>query len=81
MGKRADVAIFDVTRPVHNVANALVFGTARAVHLFVDGEHLLRDGHVAGEEQIVADVAAAGRRVAERAGLPTWTGWTDVSEA
>ncbi len=75
VGKRADVAVFDVTQPVYNAANALIFGSTRSVHTFIDGEHVLKDGRIPGEQQIVADVAAAGRRVAMRAGLPLSTGW------
>jgi 5-methylthioadenosine/S-adenosylhomocysteine deaminase len=75
VGKRADIAVFEVTKPVYNVANALVHGSARAVHVFVDGAHVLRDGRVRDDERIIADVTRAGRQVAQRAGLPTWSGW------
>jgi len=77
IGKRADLAVFEVARPLYNVANALVHhaATGRAVHVFVDGERVLRDGHVSGEDRILADAAEAGRRLAQRAGLPTTTGW------
>lgn len=75
-GKRADISVFDVVTPVYNVANALVHGSARAVHVFVDGDHVLRDGHVKGEEEILAEAVNAGRRVAKRAGLPLNTGWS-----
>ncbi len=62
--------------PVYNVANALVHGSARAVHVFVEGEQVLSDGHVKGEEEILAEAINAGRRVAKRAGLPLTTGWS-----
>jgi 5-methylthioadenosine/S-adenosylhomocysteine deaminase len=77
VGKRADIAVFDVLRPIYNVANSLVHHatSGRAVHMFIEGEHVVCHGHVAGEEQIVAEAAIAGRRVLERAGLPTHTGW------
>ena len=77
VGKRADLAVFDVTRPLYNVANALVHHatTGRAVHVFVDGEHVVRHGHVAGEDAIVADAAETGQRLARKTGFPTMTGW------
>jgi 5-methylthioadenosine/S-adenosylhomocysteine deaminase len=75
VGKRADIAVFDVGSPIFNVANALVHGSPRAVHVFIDGEHVVQDGHVKGEEEILADVIKAGRRVAQRTGLPLTTGW------
>lgn len=74
-GKRADISCFQAGQPVWNAANALVFGSPRAVHAFVDGEPVLQDGRVPGEEQILADAEEAGRRLAARAGLPQWTGW------
>ncbi len=74
-GKRADIAVFDVGAPVFNVANALVHGSPRAVHVFIDGEQILLDGHVKGERGILDEVVEAGRRVARRAGLPLSTGW------
>jgi 5-methylthioadenosine/S-adenosylhomocysteine deaminase len=73
--KRADISVFDVGTPVYNVANALVHGSARAVHVFVDGEQVLDDGHVTDEEEIISEVIRAGQRVAQRAGLPLSTGW------
>ena len=81
-GKRADLAVFEVTQPMYNVANALVHHptTGRAVHVFVDGKQVVCDGHVDGEEHIVAEAAAAGRAVARRAGLPVWTGWPLITE-
>jgi hypothetical protein len=45
------------------------------VHVFVDGEHIVRHGHVAGEDAIVAEAAEAGRGLAQRAGFPSTTGW------
>jgi hypothetical protein len=45
------------------------------VQVFIDGQHVVRDGKLAAEDVIVADAAAAGRRVAERAGFPLRTGW------
>jgi cytosine/adenosine deaminase-related metal-dependent hydrolase len=77
VGKRADVAVFDVLRPIYNVANAVVHHTTtgRAIHVFIDGEHVVRNGAVRGEDAIVADAARCGRAVLERAGLPTHTGW------
>src|SRR5216684_2622232 len=72
VGKRADLAVFEVTRPLYNVANALVHHatTGRAVHVFVDGEHVVRYGHVAGEDAIVAEANQAGQRLAREAGFP-----------
>lgn len=74
-GKRADISVFDVGTPVYNVANSLVHGSARVVHVFVDGEQILSDGHVKDEDEILEEAAVAGRRVAERAGFPSSTGW------
>lgn len=75
IGKRADIAVFDAGTPLFNVANTLVHGSPRAVHVFIDGEHILQDGRVKGEREIIADVVEAGRRVARRTGLPLSTGW------
>lgn len=77
VGKRADMAVFEVTRPLYNVANALVHHatTGRAVHVFVDGEHVVRHGHVAGEDAILDEAHEAGRRLGRRAGFPPMTGW------
>ncbi|CAN5689597.1 TRZ/ATZ family hydrolase [soil metagenome] len=75
IGKRADISVFDVGAPVYNVANALVHGSARAVHVFIGGKQVLHDGHVKGEEEIVSGAIEAGQRVAQRAGLPLSTGW------
>jgi cytosine/adenosine deaminase-related metal-dependent hydrolase len=77
IGKRADMCVFEVVQPIYNIANALVHHpvTGRATHVFIDGEHVVRDGHVAGEEAIMAEAASAGREVARRAGLPARTGW------
>jgi 5-methylthioadenosine/S-adenosylhomocysteine deaminase len=77
IGKRADIAVFEVTRPIYNIANALVhhLTTGRAVHVFVNGKQVVSDGRVNGEEDIVAAATRAGRDLARRAGLPVWTGW------
>jgi cytosine/adenosine deaminase-related metal-dependent hydrolase len=75
VGKRADIAVFDVGAPVFNVANALVYGLPRAVHVFIDGDHVVQDGRVKGEREIIADAIEAGRRVSRRTGLPLATGW------
>jgi 5-methylthioadenosine/S-adenosylhomocysteine deaminase len=77
IGKRADVAVFEVTRPVYNVANSVVHHatTGHAAHVFIDGEHVVRHGKVAGENAIVAEAAAAGERVLQRAAMPLRTGW------
>ena len=77
IGKRADVAVFDVTRPIYNVTNSVIHHatTGLAVHVFIDGEHVVRDGHVPGEEAILTEAAVAGERVLRRAGMPTHTGW------
>jgi hypothetical protein len=45
------------------------------VHVFIDGRQVVTNGHVDGEDGIVADAAAAGRGVAKRAGWPVRTGW------
>jgi 5-methylthioadenosine/S-adenosylhomocysteine deaminase len=79
-GKRADIAVFDLGLPVFNVANSLVHGAPRAVHAFIDGKHILQDGHLEGEEGIVSDAIMAGRSLARRAGLPLWTGWQPVQK-
>jgi 5-methylthioadenosine/S-adenosylhomocysteine deaminase len=78
VGKCADLAVFEVTRPLYNVANALVHHatTGRAVHVFIDGEHVVRDGHLQGEDAILAEAEQAGRRLAQSAGFPTRTGWS-----
>jgi cytosine/adenosine deaminase-related metal-dependent hydrolase len=77
IGKRADLAVFEVTRPLYNVANALVHHatTGRAVHVFIDGEHVVKHGHVHGEDAILAEAEQAGRRLAQSAGFPRMTGW------
>jgi len=77
VGKRADLAVFEVTRPLYNVASALVHHatTGRAVHVFIDGEHLVKHGHVEGEDAILAEAEQAGQRLAQRAGFPARTGW------
>jgi 5-methylthioadenosine/S-adenosylhomocysteine deaminase len=77
VGKRADVAVFEVSRPLHNVANALVHHavSGRAVHVFIDGEHVVCDGHVSDEDKIVSEAIQVGLRLASRAGFPLWTGW------
>ncbi len=78
-GKWADISVFQVVEPVYNVANALVHGSARAVHVFIGGEPVLVDGRVHGEDEIVAEAAAAGYRVAKRAGFPPYTGWSLIN--
>ena len=77
IGKRADLAVFEVVEPVYNVASALVHHatTGRALHVFIDGRQVVTNGHVDGEDRIVADAAATGRDVAKRAGWPVRTGW------
>jgi cytosine/adenosine deaminase-related metal-dependent hydrolase len=77
VGKRADVAVFEVSKPIHNVANALVHHTmsGRAVHVFIDGEHVVCDGHFSGGDRITSEAITAGERLARRAGFPTRTGW------
>ena len=77
IGKRADIAVFEVTRPLYNVANALVHHatTGRAVHVFIDGEHVVRDGHVIGEERILSEATEAAHQLGQRAGFPATTGW------
>lgn len=74
-GRRADLAIFDPGQPVCNVANALVHGSPRAVHVVVDGRPVLVDGRAAGEEEILRDAAAAAERVRGRLDAPRHTGW------
>ena len=66
-----------MTRPLYNVANALVHHatTGRAVHVFVDGEHIVQDGHVDGENRILAEAEEAGQRLGRRTGFPPKTGW------
>jgi len=81
VGKRADISVFDAGAPVFNVANALVHGSARAVHVFIEGRQVLEDGQVKGEDEIISDAIKAGRRVAQRAGLPLSTGWPVVTNA
>jgi 5-methylthioadenosine/S-adenosylhomocysteine deaminase len=78
IGKHADVAVFDVLRPIYNVANSVVHHstTGRAIHVFIDGEHVVRDGEFRGEDAILDDAARCGRAVLERAGMPTHTGWS-----
>jgi cytosine/adenosine deaminase-related metal-dependent hydrolase len=77
IGKRADLAVFKVLGPIYNVVNTVIHHatTGRAIHVFIDGEHVVRDGHVTGEEAILAEAAAAGERVLRRAGMPLRTGW------
>jgi 5-methylthioadenosine/S-adenosylhomocysteine deaminase len=80
VGKRADVAVFEVLRPMYNVVNAVVHHatTGRAVHVFIDGDHVVRNGQIAAEAGVVAAAAAAGERVLQRAGMPTRTGWVSI---
>jgi 5-methylthioadenosine/S-adenosylhomocysteine deaminase len=77
VGKRADIAAFEVAQPIYNVANALVHHplTGRAVHVLIDGEHVVRNGVIAGEEAILAEASQAGERVLRSAGMPLRTGW------
>jgi 5-methylthioadenosine/S-adenosylhomocysteine deaminase len=77
VGKKADIAVFEVSQPIYNIANALIHHptTGRAVHVFIDGVQVVCDGHVDGEEAIVAAAVEAGRAVAKRAGWPARTGW------
>lgn len=77
-GKRADMAVFDPGLPVFNVANSLVHGTPRAIHTFIDGRHIMRDGRIQGDEEIIADAVNAGKRLAKHSGLPLVTGWTPI---
>jgi 5-methylthioadenosine/S-adenosylhomocysteine deaminase len=81
IGKRADLAVFEVVKPIYNVASALVHHatTGRAVHVFIDGRQVVTNGHVAGEDGIVADAAVTGREVARRAGWPVRTGWPVIA--
>ena len=74
-GRPADLAVFDVERPLTNVANALVHGAPRATHLLVAGRLVLDDGHVAGGDRIVQEAGEAATQLADRAGMPTATGW------
>ncbi|MFB3738501.1 MAG: 8-oxoguanine deaminase [Candidatus Velamenicoccus archaeovorus] len=77
-GKRADVALFDVTGLEHVGAGidpvaALVFAApVRVRDLFVEGAAVVRDGHLvtADEERIASEGRRQARRIAERgAGL------------
>ncbi len=74
VGKRADVALFDVEDLAHAGAEvdpvaALLFCAPRRVrHLFVEGEFVVRDGHLVGadEEQLASEARRVARRIAER---------------
>ena len=81
VGKRADIAAFEVAQPIYNVANALVHHplTGRATHVLIDGQQVVRDGCIAGEEPIVEAARAAGERVLRAAGMPLRTGWPLLS--
>jgi cytosine/adenosine deaminase-related metal-dependent hydrolase len=81
VGKCADMAAFEVAQPIYNVANALVHHptTGRAVHVFIDGQRVVRDGRVNGEDSIVAEAARTGERVLRAAGMPLRTGWPLLS--
>jgi cytosine/adenosine deaminase-related metal-dependent hydrolase len=75
-GKRADVALFDVTGLGHVGAEvdpvaALVFGApVRVRHLLVEGAPVVRDGRlVTGDEERIAEEGRRqARRIVERAG-------------
>ncbi|HEY3059344.1 MAG TPA: amidohydrolase family protein [Chloroflexota bacterium] len=81
VGKRADLAAFEVVQPIYNIANALVHHalTGRAVHVLIDGQHVVRNGRIVGEEAVIADAAATGERVLRAAGMPLRTGWPLLS--
>jgi 5-methylthioadenosine/S-adenosylhomocysteine deaminase len=78
-GQRADLLVVDLrspfVAPVHRVASALVYNaTPRDVRdVVVDGKILLRDGRLlaADERRIMAEAAAAARRLFTRAGIST----------
>ncbi|MCR5183139.1 MAG: amidohydrolase [Opitutales bacterium] len=64
-GKLADAVIVDLNNerlvPHHHLVSNWVYAAdSRCVrHVICDGKFLMRDGHVAGEEKIIADVRAA----------------------
>src|SRR5262249_53589093 len=74
VGKRGDVALFDVEDLAHAGAQvdpvaALLFCATRPVRdLFVEGEPVVRDGRLAGvdEEHLASEGRRVARRIAER---------------
>lgn len=74
VGKRGDVALFDVEDLAHAGAGvdpvaALVFCAPRRVRdLFVEGEAVVRDGHLvdADEDLLASEARRVTRRIAER---------------
>lgn len=71
-GKRADVALFDVTglgsagAEADPVASLVFCPPSRVMHLLVEGQWVVRDGRLvnADEEQITVQARLAGRRIA-----------------
>lgn len=75
VGAPADIAVFDAGLPAPNPANALVHGAPRATDLVVAGRVVMADGRIDAAAAIVRDATAAAVRLADRAGLPSRTGW------
>ena len=84
VGKRADLVVFDTTRPEwtpvgDDAALQLVWGTdGRAVrHVVIDGRVVVRDGRCTGvDEDALADAArAAAPALRARAGVPVTSAW------
>ena len=80
-GKRADVALFDVSGlatagiEADPVAGLVLAWPQRVRHLLVEGRFVVRDGHLAGadEQAIAAEAHAVARRIAERGReTPAW---------
>lgn len=74
IGKEADLVLFDTSwpewQPLYNPVSNLVYAaTGNSIsHVFVRGEHVVRDGHLTrlDEERILADVAVTAGRIAGR---------------
>ena len=84
VGKRADLVVFDATRPEwtpvgDDAALQLVWGTdGRAVrHVVVDGRVVVRDGRCTNVDEAALAAAArtAGPALRARAAVPVATGW------
>lgn len=82
-GKRADLAIFQLTNPfvtpVHDPVSSLVYASSgsEATMVIVDGRLVMSEGHIAtvDEEALLRSSAAAALGLASRAGLQPSAPW------
>ncbi len=86
VGKKADLVLHDTNRsewrPLHNVANQLVWSAdGRGVHsVYVDGRLVVDDYRCTtiDEDKLLQDAQRAGEGIRERSGLPDRAKWPTI---